>query len=87
MTDDRLTGFAARLALAGHRGIPREAEFDFLTEAETAFLTPKPKKNAHKKNAPAGNKKPTPIKPAKASAKKATAKKQAQQPDENAAAA
>lgn len=67
--DDKLTSFAARLALAGHRGIPRESEFDFLTEAEAAFLTPKaPKGSTNKK------KEPTSIKPAKAAAKKSKAK-------------
>ncbi len=64
-TDDKLTSFAARLALAGHRGIPRESEFDFLTEAEAAFITPKAKKSSTGKK-----KNPTPIKPAKAAAKK-----------------
>ena len=40
--DDKLTGFAVRLALAGHRGIPRENEPDFLAEADAAFaLVPK----------------------------------------------
>ena len=44
LTDEKLTGFALRLALTGHVGIPRENEFDFLTEAETAFVPPPPKK-------------------------------------------
>ena len=35
--DDKLTGFALRLALSGHRGIPRENEPDFLAEADAAF--------------------------------------------------
>ncbi len=68
--DDKLTSFAVRLALSGHRGIPRENELDFLTEAEAAFLSPKTKKAAVKK-APA-QKQPTPIKPAKASKAKQT---------------
>ena len=43
VADDKLTGFALRLALSGLRGIPRENEPDFLTEAEAAFATtPKP---------------------------------------------
>ena len=67
--DDKLTSFAARLALAGQRGIPREGGFDFLTEAETAFLTPKPKQSKASKK-----KEPTPIKPTKATARKARAK-------------
>ncbi len=74
--DDKLTLFALRLALAGHVGIPRESEFDFLTEAEAVFGPPQPKKNGSNKQA----KKPTPIK-ATASApatkpKKTAAKKQ-----------
>ena len=55
--DDKLTRFALRLALAGHVGIPREGEFDFLTEAEVAFVPPQPKKKAATKKA----KQPTPI--------------------------
>jgi ParB family chromosome partitioning protein len=99
--DDKLTSFAARLALAGHRGVPRENELDFLAEAETAFLTPKPKKNPApkkeaparkespaKKEAPTKKKEPTPIKPAKTVAKKkAAAVKEMPQPAENAVAA
>ena len=42
--DEKLTGFAVHLALAGHRDIPRENEFDFLTEAEAAFAPKEPKK-------------------------------------------
>ena len=37
LADDKLTGFALQLALSGHRGIPREDEFDFLAEAEAVF--------------------------------------------------
>ena len=71
-TDDKLTSFATHLALAGHRGIPRENELDFLTEAEAAFLTPKaPKKTSAKQQSQAKKEKPTPIKTAKATAKKA----------------
>ena len=44
--DDKLTRFALRLALAGHIGIPREGEVDFLTEAEGVFAPPPPKKRA-----------------------------------------
>ena len=84
--DDKLTGFAVRLALSGHRAIPREGEPDFLTEAAAAFLTPKPKKSTAKKAAPA-RKEPTPIKPAKTATKKAPAKKDTAQPAENAVAA
>ena len=67
--DEKLTCFAVRLALAGHRGIPREGEFDFLAEAEIAFLTPKPKKSTPNKK-----KEPTPIKPTKAASRKAKVK-------------
>ncbi len=42
LTDDKLTSFTIRLALAGHRGFPREGEFDFLAEAETVFTPPPP---------------------------------------------
>ena len=55
LTDDNLTGFAIRLALAGHRGIPREGEFNFLTEAENVFISKaatKPKPSKAKKSAP-----------------------------------
>ena len=55
--DDQLTRFALRLALAGHVGIPREGEFDFLTEAEAVFVPPQPTKRAPAKKA----KKPTPL--------------------------
>jgi ParB family chromosome partitioning protein len=44
--DDKLTRFALRLALAGYVGIPREGEFDFLNEAEIAFMPPQSKKQA-----------------------------------------
>jgi ParB family chromosome partitioning protein len=67
--DDKLTSFAVRLALAGHRGIPREGELDFLAEAEAVFLTPKPKKSTASKK-----EKPTPIKPTKAAIRTAKAK-------------
>ena len=53
----KLTRFALRLALAGHVGIPREGEFDFLTEAETVFVPPQPTKRAAAKKA----KQPTPV--------------------------
>ena len=68
--DDKLTGFAVRLALAGHRGIPKESEFDFLTEAENVFA-PKPAK----KQKPSKEEEPTPIKTASKPVKKAAVKK------------
>ena len=46
--DDELTRFALRLALSGHVGIPRENEFDFLTEAEAVFAPPPNKAKALK---------------------------------------
>ena len=66
LTDDKLTGFALRLALTGYVGIPREGEFDFLTEAEAVFVPPQPKKEKRPRKAP------TSIKPA---AKKTATKK------------
>ena len=57
--DDKLTRFALRFALAGHVGIPRAGEFDFLTEAEAVFAPTPPKKKALPKRA----KHPTPIEP------------------------
>src|ERR1700677_1843600 len=72
LTDDKLTGFALRLVLTGNIQIPREAQVDSLTEAETAFVPAKPKKTAAKKA-----KSPTPIKAAqKTASKKSSAKKQ-----------
>ena len=59
LTDDNTTGFAIRLALAGHRGIPRESELDLLAEAETVFMPPPPTEEQKPKKA----KKPTAIKP------------------------
>ena len=70
LTDDKLTGFTVRLALAGHRGIPSDGELDFLTEAETVFA-PKPTKEPK----PARAKKPTFIKAAPKPVTKAAVKK------------
>ena len=72
--DDKLTSLAVRLALAGHRGIPREGEFDFLTEAEAAFLTPNTPKKSSAKKQPQKQKEPTVVKPARTATKKAKAK-------------
>jgi ParB family chromosome partitioning protein len=49
LEDEKLTGFALRLVLTTHAGIPRENEIDSLTEAEQVFAPPKPKKSAAKK--------------------------------------
>jgi len=66
LANDRLTGFALRLALTGNIDIPREGEFDFLTEAEAVFVPPPAKKETR------ARKTPTSIKPA---AKKTVTKK------------
>ena len=67
-TDDKLTGFAFRLALTDHINSPHDGEPDLLTEAEQVFRAPKSQKKQ------TGQKKPTPIRPAKAK-KAAPAKK------------
>jgi ParB family chromosome partitioning protein len=70
--DDKLTGFALRLALTGHVAIPREGEIDFLAEAKAAFAPPQTKKRATKRA-----KATTPIKAVqKIAAKKTMAKSQ-----------
>ncbi len=67
--DEKLTGFALRLALTSHVAIPREGEVDLLAEAEAVFLEPlQPKKASSKKAA-----KPTPIKAKKSAPKKKNA--------------
>ena len=72
--DTKLTAFALRLALSGHRGIPREGQPDFLTEAEAAFAPQEKKAKTQKaqktKNGPVAISSP------KAQPKKKTAKKQ-----------
>jgi ParB family transcriptional regulator, chromosome partitioning protein len=70
LEDDKLSGFALRLALTGHADIPRENEIDHLAEAEAVFAQPQPKKVKAKK---ATTKKTAPIKTK--TAKKKTAKK------------
>ncbi len=50
--DEKLTGFALRLALISHVAIPREGEVDFLAEAEAVFPQPQPQpKKASRKKA------------------------------------
>jgi ParB family chromosome partitioning protein len=44
--DDKLIRFALRLALSGHRGIPRDGEPDFLTEADAVFTSPAPERKS-----------------------------------------
>jgi ParB family chromosome partitioning protein len=69
LEDDKLSGFALRLALTGHADIPRENEIDHLAEAEAVFAQPQPKKVKAK----ATSKKTAPIKTK--TAKKKTTKK------------
>jgi ParB family transcriptional regulator, chromosome partitioning protein len=69
LPDEKLTSFALRLVLTGHTDIPREGDFDFLAQAEAAFVLPQQKKTQGKKQ------KPTVIKEAKPSPKKATPSK------------
>jgi len=64
--DERLTGFALRLALTSHVAIPHEGEVDFLAQAEAVFLQPPQPKRASRKKAG----KPTPIKTRKTATKK-----------------
>jgi ParB family chromosome partitioning protein len=52
LTDDKLTGFALRLALTGYVDIPREGEFDFLTEAEAVFVRPNPRRRRSRRRHP-----------------------------------
>jgi ParB family transcriptional regulator, chromosome partitioning protein len=49
LEDEKLTGFALRLVLTTHAGIPRENEIDSLAEAEEVFAPPEPKKPTAKK--------------------------------------
>jgi ParB family chromosome partitioning protein len=73
LPDEKLTGFALRLALTGHTDIPRENDFDFLAEAESVFVPHQPKKKPATKKA--DTTKPTAAKPE--AAPKKTAKKAA----------
>lgn len=78
LPDQKLTGFALRLALTGHLAIPRESDFDFLTAAERVFAPAQPKKKCAAKKvqkAKPGELKPTAVKsaPKKESARKKAA--------------
>jgi ParB family chromosome partitioning protein len=69
--DDKLTGFALRLALTDHVAIPRQDDPDLLIEAEAAFAVPhvessKPRKATQSSKSP---------QPTKAPAKKGAGKK------------
>ncbi|NYF51656.1 ParB/RepB/Spo0J family partition protein [Tunturiibacter gelidoferens] len=70
--EDKLTGFALRLALTDHVGIPRENEPDPLSEAEAAFAPPQPK-SSKPKNSSKSKETPTLT---KAAPKKSATKKQ-----------
>jgi ParB family chromosome partitioning protein len=41
LADEKLTGFALRLALTAHRDSPAEGQFDLLVEADSAFPSPR----------------------------------------------
>ncbi|WP_158941680.1 hypothetical protein [Granulicella sp. S190] len=49
LPEDKLIEFALRLVLTSHISIPREGGLDLLSEAETAFAYPQPRKVASKK--------------------------------------
>ena len=70
--EDKLTGFALRLALTDHVGIPRDDAADHLSEAEAAFAPPPPK-SSKPKNTSKSKEAPTLV---KAPQKKSAAKKQ-----------
>jgi ParB family chromosome partitioning protein len=75
LEEEKLTGFALRLVLTTHAGIPRENEIDSLIEAEQTFAPPQPKKLEAKKKVATKKaaKKPTPVK-TKSAKKKTTTK-------------
>ena len=71
LPDDKLTGFAVRLAFTTHTAqIPREGEIDFLAAAAAAFAPPQPKKASKPKKAEATRAK---VSPKKNAAKKSVA--------------
>jgi len=70
--DDKLTGFALRLALTDHVSTPRENEPDPLSEADAAFAPPQSKSSNPKKTSKS-EETPTLV---KAPQKKSAAKKQ-----------
>jgi ParB family chromosome partitioning protein len=71
--DEKLTGFALRLVLSDHIGIPQDNQPDLLTETEQVFAPKEPKAVKAKGD---GSSKPKPT-AVKASAKKETTKKKA----------
>ena len=72
--DSKLTAFALRLALSGHRGIPRDGQPDFLAEADAVFAHQE--KKAKTQKAPKAKNGPVAVPSPKAQPKKKTAKKQ-----------
>ena len=68
LDDEKLPGFALRLALTGHVDVPREGEIDHLTEAEKLLVPVQPKAAPKKSTAKAVRK------PANAKAKSAKKK-------------
>jgi hypothetical protein len=68
--EDKLTGFALRLVLTDHLGIPHQDQPDLLAEAEAAFAPPKAK-SSKPKSVSKSKKAPTEVKaPKKAATKK-----------------
>ena len=74
LPDEKLTGFALRLALTGHTDLPRESDFDFLAEAESVFVPIQSKKTSAKKTNQPAKPRPTAL---KSSPKKEAARKKA----------
>jgi ParB family chromosome partitioning protein len=70
--NEKLTGFALRLALTDHVSIPLENEPDPLSEAEATFAPPQPKSSKPKTTSKS---KETPA-PVKAAPKKSAVRKQ-----------
>ena len=72
LDDEKLPGFALRLALTGHVDVPREGEIDHLEEAEKLLAPVQPKAAPKKTTAKAVRK---PAKAKSKSAKKKAGKK------------
>jgi ParB family chromosome partitioning protein len=67
--DDKLTGFALRLALTDHVGIPHEDQPDVLAQAEVVFAPPQPK-SSQPKGTSKSKKAPTEVTASKKTARK-----------------
>ena len=61
LPDEKLTEFALRLSLTGHTDIPRENDFEFLDQAEAAFVPQQAVKPQRKKQKPAVMKEAKPL--------------------------